>query len=113
MARPSSPETLYGGGNVGRSAYATCKLPFFILGISVRTCEAQSCSPFASSALALSTFGGDLSKRAVAWVERSCAEQGVPVKMTDPLVLAEVAEILCSLREKRDRQAEPVMRSHP
>ena len=33
--------------------------------------------------------------------------------MTDPLVLAEVAEILCSVREKRDRQAEQVMRSHP
>lgn len=55
----------------------------------------------------------DLSKRAVAWVERSCAEQGVPVKMTDPFVLAEVAGILCSVREKRDRQAEPVLRVTP
>jgi hypothetical protein len=43
----------------------------------------------------------DLRERAVAWVERSCAEQGVPVKMTDPLALAEIAEILLSGREKR------------
>jgi hypothetical protein len=35
-------------------------------------------------------------ERAVAWVERSCAEQGVPVKLSDPLVLAEIAEILAS-----------------
>jgi hypothetical protein len=42
-----------------------------------------------------------LRERAVAWVERTCAEQGVPVKVTDPLVLAEVAEILLSGREKR------------
>jgi hypothetical protein len=43
----------------------------------------------------------DLRKRAVAWVERSCAEQGVPVKLSDPLALAEIAEILRSGREKR------------
>jgi hypothetical protein len=42
-----------------------------------------------------------LRERAVAWVERSCAEQGVPVKMTDPLALAEIAEILGSARDKR------------
>jgi hypothetical protein len=40
-------------------------------------------------------------ERAVAWVERSCAGQGVPVKMTDPLALAEVAEILLAGRERR------------
>jgi len=34
-------------------------------------------------------------------VERSCAEQGVPVKITDPLVLAEVARILSSGRPRR------------
>jgi hypothetical protein len=55
----------------------------------------------------------DLSTRAVAVVERACAEQGVPVKMSDPLALDKVAEILCSEREKRNRQAEPVVRSHP
>ena len=26
--------------------------------------------------------------------ERACAEQGVPVKITDPLVLAEIAKLL-------------------
>jgi hypothetical protein len=34
-----------------------------------------------------------------AWVERR-AEQGVTVKVTDPLVLAEVAEILRSARRE-------------
>jgi hypothetical protein len=43
----------------------------------------------------------DLRGRAVAWVERSCAEQGVPVKLSDPLALAEIAEILALGREKR------------
>jgi hypothetical protein len=33
-------------------------------------------------------------------VERACAKQGVPVKVTDPLVLAQVAEILGSARDK-------------
>jgi hypothetical protein len=42
----------------------------------------------------------DWSERVVAWVERRCAEQGVPVKVTDPLVLAEIAEILRSARDK-------------
>jgi hypothetical protein len=32
-------------------------------------------------------------------VERACAEQGVPVKMTDPLALAEIADILLSGRK--------------
>jgi hypothetical protein len=32
--------------------------------------------------------------RIVAWVERSCLEQGVPVKITDRRVLAQVAELL-------------------
>jgi len=44
----------------------------------------------------------DWSERVVAWVERSCAKQGVPVKLSDPLALAEIAEILLSGREKRD-----------
>lgn len=43
----------------------------------------------------------DLSERAVAWVERECAEQGVPVKLSDPLALAEIAEILGSPRDAR------------
>jgi hypothetical protein len=42
-----------------------------------------------------------LRERAVAWVERACAEQGVAVKLSDPLVLDKIAEILLSAREKR------------
>ena len=33
-------------------------------------------------------------QRIIAWVERSCAEQGVPVKITDRQLLAQVAELL-------------------
>ena len=36
----------------------------------------------------------DLQARAQAWAERSCADQGVPVKVADRRVLAEVAELL-------------------
>jgi hypothetical protein len=46
----------------------------------------------------------DWSKRVEAWVERACAEHGVPVKLSDPLALAEIAEILLSGREKRDSE---------
>ena len=38
--------------------------------------------------------GDERAQRLVAWVERSCAEQGVPVKITDRRVLAQVAELL-------------------
>ena len=40
----------------------------------------------------------------MAWVERHCADQNVPVKVTDPLVLERVAELLAQGREsvKRD-----------
>ena len=41
----------------------------------------------------------DLKARAVAWVERTCADQGVPVKLSDPLALAKVAEILAQGRQ--------------
>ena len=47
------------------------------------------------------TASDDWNARVRAWVERACVEQGVPVKVTDPFILAEVAEILCSAREKR------------
>lgn len=33
-------------------------------------------------------------QRIVAWVERSCLEQGVPVKITDRRVLSQVSELL-------------------
>lgn len=36
----------------------------------------------------------DRQARIEAWVARSCAEQGVPVKITDRRVLAQVAELL-------------------
>ena len=36
----------------------------------------------------------DWSERVDAWVERSSAKQGVPVRITDPLVLRQVAELL-------------------
>ena len=36
----------------------------------------------------------DWHARVVAWVERTCAEQGVPVKVTDRLVVRQVADIL-------------------
>jgi hypothetical protein len=42
-----------------------------------------------------------LRERAVARVERACAEQGIPVKLSDPLALAEIAEILGSARDAR------------
>jgi hypothetical protein len=35
----------------------------------------------------------------VAWVERTCAEQKVPVKLSDPLLLAKVAELLAQGRQ--------------
>lgn len=40
----------------------------------------------------------DLKARAIAWVERHCAEQGVPVKLSDPVALAQIAEILAQGR---------------
>jgi hypothetical protein len=47
----------------------------------------------------------DLEARAIAWVERWCAVQGVPVKLSDPLALAKVVEVLAQGRKngvKRD-----------
>ena len=41
----------------------------------------------------------ELKARAVAWVERTCADQNVPVKLSDPLALAKVAEILAQRRQ--------------
>jgi hypothetical protein len=43
-----------------------------------------------------------LRERAIAWVEKSCAEQGVPVKLSDPLALAKIANILGEAREGRE-----------
>jgi len=47
----------------------------------------------------------DFDARVQAWVERTCADQGVPVKLSDPLALEQVAEILAQARQtgvKRD-----------
>jgi hypothetical protein len=41
-------------------------------------------------------------ERAVAWVERSCAEQGVPVKLSDPVALRRIADILGEVRDARE-----------
>jgi hypothetical protein len=42
----------------------------------------------------------DLKARAIAWVERHCADQNVPVKLSDPLALEKVAEILAQGRKR-------------
>lgn len=44
----------------------------------------------------------DLAERAKAWVERTCAEQGVPVKLSDPLALRHIANILGRARDARE-----------
>ena len=41
-----------------------------------------------------------------AWVERTCAAQGVPVKVTDPVVLAAVAVLLGQTRQTGSRRSE-------
>ena len=38
-----------------------------------------------------------------AWVERTCAEQGVPVKVTDRRVVAQVAELMREAYQSRQR----------
>jgi hypothetical protein len=47
----------------------------------------------------------DLKARAQTWVEATCMDQGVPLKLSDPLALAKVAELLAQGRQtgsKRD-----------
>jgi hypothetical protein len=41
----------------------------------------------------------DLTAGAMAWVERTCMDQGVPVKLSDPLALEKVAELLAQGRQ--------------
>ena len=50
----------------------------------------------------MSAIQRDLEDRAKAWVERSCAEQGVPLKLSDPLALAKIADILGEARDARE-----------
>jgi hypothetical protein len=40
-----------------------------------------------------------LKARAIAWVETHCAAQGVPVKLSDPVALARIAELLAQGRK--------------
>ena len=47
----------------------------------------------------------ELRARAIAWVEQACADQNVPVKVTDPLVLEKVAELLAQGRESVNRDS--------
>lgn len=47
----------------------------------------------------------DLEARAQAWAERSCLDQGVPLRLSDPQTVAQVAELLAQARQtarKRD-----------
>jgi hypothetical protein len=44
----------------------------------------------------------DFADRAKAWVERTCAEQGVPVKLSDPVALRRIADILGEARDARE-----------
>lgn len=47
----------------------------------------------------------ELAARAVAWVERHCAEQQIPVKLSDPVTVAAVVSVLAQARKsgvKRD-----------
>ena len=47
----------------------------------------------------------DYKARAMAWVERTCADQNVPVKLSDPLALEKVAELLAQGRQTGDKRA--------
>ena len=47
----------------------------------------------------------DLQARAQAWAERSCLDQGVPVRLSDPQTVAQVAELLAQARQTAERRA--------
>ena len=44
----------------------------------------------------------DWEDRVKAWVEGACAEQGVPVKLSDPVALRRIADILGEARDARE-----------
>jgi hypothetical protein len=44
----------------------------------------------------------DWGARVKAWVERTCAEQDVPVKLSDPVALRRIADILGEARDARE-----------
>ena len=43
-----------------------------------------------------------LARASGGWVEQSCADQRVPLKLSDPLALAKIADILGEAREARE-----------
>ena len=45
-------------------------------------------------------LGEDFKARAMAWVERGCMDQGIPVEISDPQTIAAVAEVLRQGRQK-------------
>jgi len=46
----------------------------------------------------------DYTARAMAWVERHCVDQGVPVKLSDPVAVEKVAELLAQGRKRGVRR---------
>jgi hypothetical protein len=46
----------------------------------------------------------DLRTRAQAWVEGTCADQGVAVKVSEPLTIDRVAELLAQGRQTGDKR---------
>jgi hypothetical protein len=46
----------------------------------------------------------ELRRRAHAWVERTTREQGVPLKLSDPVAIARVAAIFASGRARREKR---------
>ena len=47
---------------------------------------------------------GDLKARAIAWTEHHCADQNVPVKLSDPIAVEKVAELLAQGRKRGVRR---------
>ena len=54
--------------------------------------------------LSLVTDQDDLRRRAIAWVDRTCAEQGVPTKLSDPVRLDRIAKIFEEGRQERRKR---------
>jgi hypothetical protein len=46
----------------------------------------------------------ELRRRAHAWVERTTREQGVPLKLSNPVAIARVAAIFASGRARREKR---------
>ena len=46
----------------------------------------------------------DLKARAIAWVERTCADQGIPVKVKDEVTAETLARLLAQGRQRGARR---------